>query len=302
MPIPDTSMEEEKLSSLINIQEEYAEWCLRVLRAAFYPENKEGEAATLSDRLRDWAAETSDSQAGAVRRVMDLQTGMLNAAQKMMLESEVSQEKPFLELFDSFSDLYNAFLLQLHRVEKEKAMADSGIDMLTGLRSHSVLLSDMRKEMERLSRKGQVFSLGLGRIDHFEKIRSQLGENGVDKAVTSVAGVIRKCARVFDEAYRLEENEFLVSLKQSDINGAVSFLDRIKEALIEEEVTIHIDGETKPLTVSFFVVEPVAGDEITDLIELLKEDLNRQSDDCDLSLRHQEISPLQRFVRETVVE
>lgn len=299
MPILDNEIDKdkEKLSTLIDLQEEYGEWCLRAIRNALYPDADRSDM-DLSESLRNWAAESSDSQAVAVRRVMDLQSEMILAAREMMSKGLETQGKPPVELFDTFAEMYNSFILHLHRVEQEEAMSGSGVDMLTGLRSKTVLEQDMRKEMERLSRQGQVFSLALGRIDFFDEIKEQLGETVLDDAVTTVSGVIRNCARVFDEAYRLEENEFLVSLKQSDINGALSFLDRIKADLADHEFVIEINGEKCFLTVSFFVVEPVTNDDFMELIGLLRKELEREKESVDVSARYEEVSPLQRFVND----
>ena len=70
----------------------------------------------------------------------------------------------------------------------------------------------LRRSLDRLSRQGKAFSVAIARIDHFEKLSQGLTKEQLEECLQWLAAIIKKCLRSFDDAYRLENGEFILSL------------------------------------------------------------------------------------------
>ena len=61
--------------------------------------------------------------------------------------------------YDSVAFKYQEFISGLRRLERALAAADSGLDVLTGLRSRSGMRDDLSRELSRFRRGGKPFCL-----------------------------------------------------------------------------------------------------------------------------------------------
>jgi diguanylate cyclase (GGDEF)-like protein len=300
LSMPLTYDQDSRLKALSPVLDEHAEWFGRVIRQVFYPDpNANQDLLAAPDGFEHWAreAESEDAvEAPALLRMRRLYNDMRSSASDLVNHSMISPEKPVKKKFDSFVILCDEFVAHIRRMEREMALSDSGIDLLTGLRTRKVMNKDIERELERRSRRGRPFCLALARIDHYAAMKDSLSQQDHDAVMISAAEIIKQCIRSFDDAYRLNDGEFLMCLKQTEMSGGSAGLNRLKKLLEEHAPYYSMQGQDVRLSMSSCVAEPQPGDLIEDLITNMRADLDRYGGDAETALEYFELSPLQRFV------
>jgi diguanylate cyclase len=298
--MPLTYEENSRLKALSPVLDEHAEWFSRIIRQIFYPDlNVNAALLTAPDSFDHWAQEIQREDAieeAALTRMLRLYDDMRVAAELLIRQSGEYQGNPPKKQFDAFVILYDEFVAHLRRMERDMALSESGIDVLTGLRTRKVMTKDIERELERRSRRGRPFCLALARIDHYEKIKDHLSQQDHDAIMVASAEIIKQCIRSFDDAYRLNDGEFLMCLKQTEMSGGSAGLNRLKKLLEEHAPYYRIGNKEIRLSMSSCVAEPQPGDLIEDLITNMRADLDRYGGDAETALEYFELSPLQRFV------
>jgi diguanylate cyclase (GGDEF)-like protein len=289
-----------RLKALKPVLDEHAEWFSAVIRCLLYPDAPhDKERLTPPDGFPEWASEASldPTFSKSVLEELASRFEQLHEAGKTLLEKCHARNKPEPEEFDVFVNLYDGFVVGVRRLEHDSAFADTGIDPLTGLRSQQAMKKDLETELERLSRRGKPFCLIISRIDHFARFSKILEEDQVRQILTIVSGLIKKCLRTFDDAYRLENGEFVMSLKQTEIAGGSAAVERLRKMIDAENIVIQDGDEAILLKMSFCVAEPLPGDTFEELIQNMSADLHSYMEKGDTSLEFVEQSPLQRYVK-----
>lgn len=282
----------------VPLLDDYARWFNDVLRQVFYTsgEDKDGPAPPESFALWLKEAKKAGPLSESARRLKAVQDDLVKQAHKMAARAAKRNEAPPFEDFDSLMRLYEDFVSEAGRVERQRIAGAAGLDPLTGLKDREKLDADLKLEMERLERKGMPFCLTLVRIDDFSAI-VQAGAGQEGAVLKETAGMIRKSLRSFDDAYTLGDGHFVLSLKQTDISGGMQALKRLRYEMGARKLTYKADGKTSPLSLSACIAAPSAGDNTGDLIEYLHDDLRRLEGEGDTVLEYTEISPLERYVR-----
>lgn len=290
-----------KLQHLAPMMDEHAEWYGRVMRCAFYPEDKEYSAVSQAPAsFDDWVSQAEgqefiDTPALAhLKKVHD----ELQARADRLLQAAAQGKKPDAKTFDAFVDAYDEFVMMTRRFERDAMQEDSGIDRATGLRSRRVLRKDLDREMERRSRRGKPFSLAIVKIDRYDEIRAMQNVDEHARLLKRMGEMILQCVRSFDDAYRSGDGEFIMSLKHADISGGTAALNRLRKFLEEEAMTFGAGAKTFPLSLSGCVAEPMPDDDLSVLLANMRQDLQRYGENTGTALQYHEISPLQRFVKE----
>lgn len=296
LPYPQDS----QLKMLTPVLDEHSEWFGNVIIEIFYPEKGQSlEILAIPASFGVWAREVESANT-VEKTVLDdiraMHSELSQMAAYLIKEGSVSKVKPEIAQFDSFVTLYEEFVAHIRRIERDMAVSESGIDLLTGLRNNHVMKQDIERELERRSRRGRPFCLALARIDHYEELKAKLPQDQYEAINIAVANIIKQCARSFDDAYRLHNGEFLLSLKMTELSGGSAALGRLRRLLEENAPLYTLNGKESRLTMSSCVAEPQPGDEVEKLIENMRVDLNRYGGDAETSLEYFELSPLQRFV------
>lgn len=263
------------------ILQDYADWSSQVIRAAFYPEkilrNTIRPPASLRAKLEDLSQSKQISQ-GVIDEFISHQSDLHKHVEKMLS----SPERPPIEEFDMFLQLYEDFNERLSRFDVDSMLSDFGLDSSTGLRSANVIIQDLERELERRARRGHAFSIVVCQVD-----RPNADRLPQDLKIAAKAAKI--CMRSFDDAYLSGRNEILFSLKQTDNAGALRFVERLKESLQKEGAEF---------TMSFCAAEPMPGDDLNSLIANVRADLKEMAaQGAGEAGEYEEISPLQRFVK-----
>lgn len=289
------------LQALSPILDEFAEWYNDLLRCLFYPDaGNDFQDNKVGRIFNEWALamerhEFVDIQ--TIRKISQMHDEMLVLGMRLHEEAYTKRHRPEIAEFDKFSTLYFSFINALRRLEKDSVMEDSGIDVLTGLRSKNAMHEDIERELERLARRGKPFCLALARIDWYEDIAAEHGREHARGFTKSVAEHIKKSIRSFDDAYRLGTGEFLLCLKQADVTGGVAALERLKKSLLAGHLMITLKGKPMLLSMSCCIAEPVPGDDVDTLVKHLRQDLDTSEKEEGSVLQYHEMSDLQRYVQ-----
>ncbi len=281
---------------------EYTEWYSVILRHLIYADVM--EMVDLPSRntavFREWTKKARDQDLlgdGVYENLYALYEDFHKLIEELTWKAQQKRTRLALDDFERLTSYFEEFLTHLRRLERDSSLKDSGVDMLTGLRHKSVMKEDLSKEMERLSRRGRAFCIALARIDQFDKVVASEGAEKAREYTKVTADLIKRSIRSFDDAYRVEDSVFLLSLKQADITGGLAALERLKKLMEQHDVTIKIGDREMPMVLTCCIAEPVIGDHVEDLLQNLHGDLNTIEPDSGAVLEYIEMSPLQRYLK-----
>ncbi|MBI1274180.1 MAG: diguanylate cyclase [Alphaproteobacteria bacterium] len=156
--------------------------------------------------------------------------------------------------YNAVTGKYHAFMNGVRRLERAFAVAASGLDLLTGLRSRVGLAEDLMREQGRFARTGQAFCLAIADIDHFKAINDNHGHDVGDHVLAAAADIISRSIRSFDDAYRLGGEEFLICLKETPLAQAQVVVERLRGAFAETPIAVT-GKQPLSVTASFGLIE-----------------------------------------------
>jgi len=173
---------------------------------------------------------------------------------------------------------FEELLLRLKKVLAERELAnDRGrmmeklqklaiTDGLTKLHNSRSFYSQLEVEVDRFNRYKRSLALLLMDIDHFKKYNDSYGHLEGDKALVTIAQIIKSCLRKLDSAYRYGGEEFTVILPETSCEEAQTVAQRIKSALKAENFMPQHGKEAK-VTISIGVTEYFPGEQLSEFIQ-----------------------------------
>jgi diguanylate cyclase (GGDEF)-like protein len=288
--------------ALAHILEDYGHWFAEALKRIFYDVTAD-QLENFKDPVsyRTWAAKASDTEwnAETLRTLDDIHDHLLRQCKTLINEAVKTGAAPPYDDFNALIEIYDSFINNIRRLERYSLFSTGAgaLDPATGLRSRAMMEADLVREMSRLERQGKPFCLALVRIDHLDEIKRGQGEKAAEDCVLFTADVIKKSIRSFDDAYRLDESHFVLSLKQADMVGGVQALGRLKKQLEKQKMEVVVEGKPQPLSLSSCISEVAAGNSFDDLLMNLKNNLDSFVESEGAVLEYIEMSPLQRYVQ-----
>jgi diguanylate cyclase len=257
---------------------DYSAWFAQVVRESFYRDSKMNQEKVLfPEPLFALLGIDEGDVSPAIAQMQRIQDDLHKSAEAILEGTRL----PDIYDFDNFLQSYEGFMGRLQRLEIDSLLFDFGMDRTTGLRSASVMIADLERELDRRARRGQPFSVVVARLDTWS-------EENYEERVKLASAAIRDCMRSFDDAYVSGEGEFIVSLKHADASGGIRFVDRLQEFLQKSRTDFSM---------SFCVAEPLPGDNITDLVENVRGDLQQTIvRGGGVTKQYEDLSPLQRFL------
>ena len=291
---------DQRIDSITVVLDEYTGWFMLVLRCLSYPKEADlRDKIGLPETYARWVQEAQ--QAGLAQAVVtklnSLHSDLVQQATQLIEEALQAQTPPAYKDYHKLMTFYEEFINHIRRVEKDIMLEDNGIDPLTGLRSMKAFKKDYLAEMERLARQGKPFTVALMRIDGLESMKESYSTEQLHGYQRDIADVIKKGIRSFDDGYRMESDEYLLLFKQSDMQGGIKAMERLKRELERENLSYQIDDKTLPVSLSSCIAEPVIGDQFKDLLGNLRQDLDECDKDKGVVLEYFEMSPLERYLR-----
>ncbi len=286
------------------ILQDHGQWFHDLLEHLFYPDEHstdcELQAPTSFARWSVSVSQEKTVRPEIIERLNALHTDLFSKAAALCDVVNATGKKPGYKKFKELITLFEEFVFYVRRLEEDLLEEERGFDPITGLRSKSMLVGDVSREMERLARQGKSFCLALARIDHFAEISGIPGSEEGNKYTKLLAGLIKISIRSFDDAYYMEDGVFALCLKQADITGGFSALERLRKELEQQKISVRFSGkEERPLSMSCCIAEPVVGDVADELMYNLSRDLAESDmESTDTVLKFRELSALERYAQD----
>ena len=85
-------------------------------------------------------------------------------------------------------------------------------------------------------------------VDLFKPVNDRYGHIAGDGVLRQLAGIVRRFVRGEDVAARIGGEEFAVLLPETDLEAALAFAERLREAVASD--TFELGGEPQRLTIS----------------------------------------------------
>lgn len=236
------------------------DWQGDVLRQCFFPGAPAPQPvdSNAPSALLIWCkreAERNTIDQTVVERLVHVYNDMCSMAKKLLDHAAAGQAMT-PELFDDFHNQCDALINHIRRLQQDLADSSTAVDPVTGLRTVSGMRNDIKREQDRFDRKGTSFSIANIEIDNLDSLQKQYDRRGMDLIYSSVAQVIARTVRSFDDAYYLGKGEYILVLKHVEFMDACSVMDRLRGE-IENNPVFMQTGEKLKITASFGIAEAV---------------------------------------------
>lgn len=129
----------------------------------------------------------------------------------------------------------------------------SKIDALTNLLNRRSFEERMDEEFSVSRRHGMLSCLAILDIDHFKSINDTRGHDAGDEVLRRLAAILKEEVRTGDLVGRWGGEEFVVYVRQSDLEGAKRLLDRLRHYVAHTPIEL-VTGEAINITFSAGVV------------------------------------------------
>jgi diguanylate cyclase (GGDEF)-like protein len=120
------------------------------------------------------------------------------------------------------------------------------VDGLTGLYVRRYFDARIEEEIERSKRYGSAFSVVMMDVDDFKKLNDTFGHLVGDRVLRAIANVVKAQMRGVDTAARYGGEELSVILPRTEMVGAYSLAERIREAIQELRITTDETDQEPP--------------------------------------------------------
>ncbi len=285
------------------VVDEYTDWFMRVTRRVFYPDSITGAAKEilLPASFNKWmrVAETQKLiEEGVLGGLDRIHKDLTHGADQMMEETAKFEKPPAFKDFDQLAMFFEEFVNTLRRISKDYQVGGKEIDTLTGLRTREMFYKDIRREMDRLARQGKPFCIALLKIDNYDDFKKHSVTHEFDGCLKMIGDAIKKCVRSFDDAYRMDNDTFVLALKQTSVGGGMKALYRLKQDMQKEKITYALKGINCDLTMMSCIAEPVPEDDARQLLSNMEKDLLKHAGQHGAVIEYHDVSPLQRFINE----
>jgi len=285
---------------LLNDIFQHITWYNQILASSFFS----AEATASQDisppvAFVEWCKANVDQsllERDSIIRLEALHNELSEAAQKMISAAQSGQAVT-REHFSTLEYRFDAYNMQLRRLEADMMSSGASIDHVTGLRSVSGMKTDIMRELDRSERKGGPFCIANIEIDNSARLQTELNRRAQEVIFANVADVFTKTIRSFDDAYHMGKGEYLLCLKQIDLLDACTVLDRIC-GMVDERVIALPDMQQVRVTISCGVAEPFPGDNLDDIFNHGKDALKEaQNSGGNRVEQYQEMSRLEAFAK-----
>lgn len=235
------------------------DWRNEVMRQCFFPGSQTRPAdANAPSAMLIWCRREADRgtvDRAVVERLVHAHDEMCKAA-RLMLDHCAGGAAPTLALYDGVENQCDNFINHIRRLQQDLADSSTAVDPVTGLRTIAGMRNDIKREQDRFDRKGTSFSIANIEIDNLEELSKKYDRRGMDLIYASVAQVVARTVRSFDDAYYLGKGEYILVLKHVEFMDACSVMDRLRGE-IENNPVFMQTGEKLKVTASFGIAEAI---------------------------------------------
>lgn len=200
--------------------------------------------------------------------VLDSQTpsaDMLGETRKIMEETDTmqqSQQHMNTQMLSVVAEI-DSLRKQLEQVKEE-----SKTDTLTGISNRKAFDATLEHSILTSREDNKPFSLLLLDIDHFKLFNDNYGHLIGDKVLRYVAASLKRSVKGSDFVARFGGEEFVIILPGTNISGAMTVAEQIREAISSGKLTDKgTDESYGTLTISIGVTQFRVSDLSNELIE-----------------------------------
>ncbi len=127
-------------------------------------------------------------------------------------------------------------IARAQRRTRDAAVRLSTIDAMTGLANRGYVIAALEREIDRATRFQRGFCVLMADLDGLKELNDTYGHRAGDRALTTVASVIRENVRRIDTPARIGGDEFVVLLPETDREGAGVVADKIRQGVAAAEL------------------------------------------------------------------
>lgn len=142
--------------------------------------------------------------------------------------------KPF-KLIELQTRMNSTLLVSEYRrrlIDAEEELAQfRAVDPVTGAGTYAQLKASLDAELARSRRYGRPAVCLMYGFDDYPSIRYQLGREGCDRYLAELYKAAQSCLRGADRLFRVDSDEFVALLPETDLAGGRTVGQRIVEAL-----------------------------------------------------------------------
>lgn len=185
------------------------------------------EAARERDRLageRDAAADARDRESARMEAELREAGDLAAVLQRAAADRAAAAQDRALAAEDRRQ-------AAVDRQTASAALAEEGIDPLTGALTRHVGLLAIERELERAKRSGEPVVIAYVDVIGLKRVNDSAGHHAGDALLCEVAKAICASLRAYDLVVRVGGDEFVCSLTRQDVRGATARFDAIAEQL-----------------------------------------------------------------------
>jgi diguanylate cyclase len=163
-----------------------------------------------------------------------------------------------IDRYDLFSRSVERLHLQIHSLQRELQDSLLNLDSLTGARTRSGMLIELRRQHQLVKRKTLACSIAMLDLDEFKLINDNYGHQAGDLALKTIVRYILDKTRPYDMVYRYGGDEFLICLPGTDLITANSMVERLRSGI--ERLAITGSGMFKQHITASFGITALSAD------------------------------------------
>ncbi|MFT3835514.1 MAG: response regulator [Myxococcaceae bacterium] len=157
--------------------------------------------------------------------------------------------KPF-KLVELQTRINSALLVRDYRkrlvAAEEELSQYRALDPVTGAGTYSQLKASLDSELARSRRYGRPVAALFVALEDFSSIRQKKGKDGTDQLVAKLASEIKNALRGADRFFRVDSDEFVALLPETDAAGARIAGQRLLEVAKANDVVVRVGGAVFP--------------------------------------------------------
>ncbi|MDR2877869.1 MAG: diguanylate cyclase [Chromatiales bacterium] len=181
-------------------------------------------------------------QADNLEDLEDLKTTLVSEVGKLRdghqtLTRKLDTASKYLQIIGTEGQHLNEELTRAHIL--------SETDELTGLANRRAFLRRLEDEVARVQRYGYPLSLALMDMDSFKAVNDKYGHGAGDEVLRNFAANMLSIFRHHDMAARYGGEEFVVLLPNTDRNGALRALEKVRKKTSES--SYQLCGKAMPM-------------------------------------------------------
>jgi len=171
-------------------------------------------------------------------RVRELSGNQDTASWRELCQEAEHMLTPTLKLASQISHAYDQIRQQSNQL---MTFTETRTDPLTGVCNRRALEESLDQMFALNRRYDYEFSVAIFDIDYFKNINDREGHLCGDRALQDLAGLLDDSVRETDIVARFGGEEFVIVMPHTDLEGAVTFGERVR-ARIARELSLTVSG------------------------------------------------------------